>query len=43
LTSKKLLDIFIAKISDIIGQVRDKLTKDAKDYKLIVPVLKEPQ
>lgn len=41
LDSKKLLEQFKAKISDIIGQVRDKLTKDSKDYKLVVTVLKD--
>jgi len=36
-----LLQIFKNKIQDIVGQVRDKLNKDAKEYKLITAVLKD--
>lgn len=41
LNSESLLMLFRNKISDIVGQVRDKLNKDCKDYKLIVTMLKD--
>jgi hypothetical protein len=35
------MTLFRNKISDIVGQVRDKLNKDCKDYKLINTIMKE--
>lgn len=41
LNSENLLMLFRNKISDIVGQVRDKLNKDCKDYKLIATIVKD--
>lgn len=42
LTSPDLLNRFRAKIQEIVGQVRDKLTKDSKEQRLITEVPKIP-
>ncbi len=41
LNAENLMTLFRNKISDIVGQVRDKLNKDCKDYKLINTIMKE--